>query len=491
MVVSTEYRMKTTPFAHQQEEWEYSKDLESRAIFWEQGTGKSKLVIDTAGSLYSLGKIDRMVVVAPSGVHRNWVVEELPKHLPDAIMERTRMFHFQDQKKHTKWHQAEVEALLKHKGFKVLAMSYDSVMTKLGKLVLWKFLNGGEALYVADESSRIKNPAAKRTIRMLASSHYARYRRILDGTPITNSPFDIYSPVKFVDEDFWKREARITSYPGFKTTFGVWIQQQDQHGRTFPQCVDFINMELLKELVDKISTRVTKDEVLDLPPKLYSKVHFELTNEQKRLYAQMRDEFMTYREKTGELITAPLAIVRMLRLRQIACGYLPSDDDNGPLTLIEGKNPRLEIFGEVAQDVPHQFIVWACYRQDINSIMEELAKRRITAVRYDGQVDEDGRGKALDLFKSGDAKAFVANPQAAGTGLTLTQAKTVMYYSNSFNLGHRLQSEDRAHRISQTESVNYIDFIAEGTIDKYIVDALKRKFDVATQITGDLVKEWL
>jgi len=484
-----EYRIK--PFEHQRKEFEEHGSDAARANFSEQGTGKTKIIIDSAVKLYLQKKISALLIIAPNGVHRNWVVEELPKHLPLSVLEEVKMHVYKTVKSKTKQHQRSIKTLCMHNGFSILAISYDAIMTDIGRQAVLDFFknNKDKCFYVADESARIKNPNAKRTMRVLASSKYAIYRRILTGTPIANSPFDIYSQLKFLEPDFWKQHG-ISTFTGFKSTFGIWERKQNKQGQRYDELVAYKHMDRLKEMIDSISVRVTKDEVLDLPPKLYTKRFFELTDKQFRLYKELVEEFMTYLDGEDEMITAPLAIVRLLRLQQVCCGYLPldSDEEGAPLREICSSNPRLDLLKELTEDLSHKAIIWARFTRDIDLICGLLGS---DAVRYDGQTDDEERAAAIEAFQHGEAKFFVANAQAAGEGLTLTAARTVIYYSNSFKLTERLQSEDRAHRIGQEHPVNYIDLIAEGTIDVHIVSSLAAKLDLARQITGDKIRDWL
>jgi len=209
-------------------------------------------------------------------------------------------------------------------------------------------------------------------------------------------------------------------------------------------------------------------------------------------------------------VIAALAITRLLRLQQITCGYLPTDDEAEPVYTIPGPNRRLDLLCDLIEESQHKVIVWARFQMDITLIMDALRERGISAVRYDGLVNDDERADAKarfqgerPLYHNGQvvgreavppeeqARVFVGNPAAGATGLTLTAAKTVIYYSNSFKLIDRLQSEDRAHRIGQTNNVLYIDLVAEDSVDEKVVEALRNKFNVASQITGDRLKDWL
>lgn len=520
-----EYVPKTKPFRHQAEEFEVSKDLPARAIFWEQGTGKSKITIDTAGHLYASGKIDCVVVVAPSGVHLNWVTDEIPTHMPDWIREELLTHVYSTDRAATKAHQAACERLVSHKGLAFLAITYDSIKTQRAKELLWALLQNRKVLYVADESQRIKTPKAERTQVAVKSAQYAPYRRILSGTPIAQGPFDVFSQVQFLDGDFWKRHE-LAPFTVFKSHFGIWKKQKTSGGRQFDMLVSYRRLGELNDILGSISSRVTKEDVLDLPPKLYSRRYFEMTSEQRRIYDSLKNEFMALMAGTGPcsncggtgrveyegfegecptcegtgtalggMVSAQLAIVRLLRLQQVLCGYVPVDtfeEGKEPeLVELEGGNPRLALLADIVEDLPHQFIVFARFRRDIDLIMRKMAELKIEAVRYDGALDEDGRAASKKAFQEGRAQAFVANPAVASEGLTLVGAKTVVYYNNSFKLTERLQSEDRAHRIGQTDPVSYIDLACPGTVDISVIDALRNKFDVASQITGDRLKEWL
>lgn len=490
------YQFKSEPFKHQAETFEFSRDMAAYGILWEQGCGKTKPTIDTAAYLFEKGEIDAVVVVAPSGVHRNWLTDELPAHLPDRVATRSKAFVWNTQKAGNVGFKRELEALLKHNGLAWLLMSYDGAVTERGKKYLWKFLRQRRVLYVMDEAHNIKTPSALRTRALVASGRYAPYKRLLTGTPIAQGPFDLYSQLKFLDEDIWKRQG-LDSFRVFKFHFGDWFTRAEcekelGYDPGYDKLIEYKNIDELTELLRSISSRVTKDEVLDLPPKLYSKRYFELTSHQAQLYEALRDEFEAELED-GARIDGALAIVRLLRLQQIVSGYACTDDEEEPVRLIGNRNPLMEQVEEVCDGLSHPAIIWCRFTKDIDQVMDMLGR---SAVRYDGTLSEDECERSKKAFQKGDAQWFVGNPAKGKEGLTLVQARTVMYPTNSFKLIDRLQSEDRAHRIGQEHPVNYIDF--EGrlpgggqTVTRHIIQALRRKFDIAAKITGDTLREWL
>jgi SNF2 family DNA or RNA helicase len=546
---------KTKPFAHQRKELEINGQDVYRAIFWEQGTGKSKLVIDEAADLYRAGLIRSVLVIAPSGVARNWVTDELPTHLPDDVAARSRMFEYQSAKASTKYHQQAADELLTHEGLAWLVVTYDSAVTEKGKRFLNRFLGlRRPVLYVLDESQAIKSPQAKRTKAIVRSGRFGDFRRVLTGTPIAQGPFDLYKQIEFLDRGFWE-ERGFSTYTEFKHYFGRWRKAWNptaidpitkKTGREYEVLEEYVHLDELYEMIQPISSRVTKDEVLDLPPKLYQKVYFDMSPEQARLYRELKEECVAWiRDQsivealkgcpmcngTKEIVVegmiypcdhcavdphvgetpvfATLAMVRLLRLQQIACGFLPTGVDE-PVHVIPGADRRVSIVADACEASAHKVIVWSRFRMGVTMILEELQRRGISTVRYDGEVDEEGRAEAKarfngfratldshgqvigrqDIPEKDQAKVFVGNPATGATGLTLIVAKTVIYHSNSFKLIDRLQSEDRCHRIGQTDSVLYID-VQGCDVDEKIVENLREKRGVSYTLLGDLAKEWI
>lgn len=502
-MVPVDYKYKTTPYDHQREVFELTRDREYYGLFWEQGTGKTKPIIDTAAWLYEKGAIDTLLVIAPNGVHRNWTVKEIQAHLPDRVMRHTTAFTYHSSKARTKRAKKEAADSLAAKGLLIVAMSYDSITTEAGKDYAKQVLKTRKCLYVLDESTRIQNVKSKRAKVILASGLHAPYRRILTGTPVASGPFAIYSQFRFLSPSYWKTK-RLGSYTMFKNYFARWREgRQADSGRVFPILVNYQYLDELQNIIKNDSSRVLKKDVLDLPPKVYGKLFFEMSPKQKKLYEALKKNYIAEMEN-GSIVTGAMALTRMLRLQQITCGYVAVDEPSGAyvddveefttkLVEIESakKNPRLRLLLDAVEDLPHKAIIWARFSKDIDMICAALGD---TAVRFDGACGVDERAHALESFQDGlhgDAKFLVANAQAAGTGLTLTAAKTVIYYNNSFKLEERLQSEDRAHRIGQDQKVQYLDIVAEDTMDEYIIDALKDKLDLSDQITGDKLREWL
>ena len=486
------YEYKTEPFAHQREVFEATRDLKSFAILWEQGTGKSKLAIDTFAYLYEKGEIDAVLIVAPGGAHQNWIHNEIPTHLPRRVAKLADGHAYLSARATTGWHQKRCAQILHHDGLAIMAMPYSGITTEAGRLWAKAFLKKRRVFYIIDEAHRIKEPKTKRSKLVVASGKLAEYKRVLTGTPIANGPFDVYAQLRFLDPEYWKRLG-MSSYTAFKTQFGIW--KKPYESANYEVLLAYRNLDELQALIGEISSRVTKDDVLDLPPKLYSKRYIELSPAQTRLYKELKSE-CTATMEDGYVIEAVLPIVRLLRYRQLLCGYLPTEEGSDePVQLLPGPNLRLEALIDICEGLPHKAIIWVVFTKDIDMICRSLATNEEVGgvVRYDGRTSDEARLAAIGSFQDPDSgvQFFVANPQAASENLTLHAARTVVYYSSGFSLTERQQSEDRAHRIGQEHPVNYIDLVARGTVDEHILKALVNKRDIASFITQDELKEWL
>lgn len=482
-MLPADFPYATPPFAHQRSILESTCDLVAWAIHGEPGTGKSKVLIDTMAHLFLRGKIRRVLIVAPSEVHRNWVTDELPVHMPRSVPYRA--FAYDSRTAGTKYAQDGLLALAKFDGLQVLCITYDGVKTRAGEPLCERFLKTQPALMILDESHRIKSIKAEQSKTCRYLGKLAKYRRTATGTPLCRDPRDYFNQIAFLDPEFWEREGYRTMTL-FTQEFAILGTKPWSKG---PVPVGWRQLDHLHDILKKISTRVLKKDVLDLPEKLYSKLSFDLTPKVRQVYNQLRDEFRV--ELDGGLeITAPMAAVRITRLAQVAAGYLPTGEGE-VYQQIDEHNPRLDLLVERLGDRTNQSIVWHRFREDGRLIAEALKAAKITFVRYDGTVTLDDRQLAKDAFRAGDAQVFVANPAAISMGVTLNEATSVDYYSLAYDYEKRVQSEDRCHRIGQKNNVLYTDFMARKTVDEMVVKNLVGKDRMAAVVNGDSLREWL
>jgi hypothetical protein len=486
--VVKDYDFKTKPYDHQLRVFRDSRDRECFALLMEQGTGKTKVILDTAAWLYSHGKIGGVLIIAKNGVHRNWVDVEIPTHLPEWCNPVCSAWSAQRGEKGIR---SVLERDTAKPGLAILAINVEALSTKRGEKICERFLLQFPSLVVVDESTCIKTPGAKRTKAVLRLAGFAGYRRILTGTPVTNGPLDAYSQFAFLDEDI----LGFGSFYTFRARYAVLqdLPGKNYRGRPVQIVVAYQNLDELQEKIKQHSFRVLKKDCLDLPEKIYQKHIFQLTDEQQKHYEDMVENIQT--EFQGRVVSAPLAMTRMLRLHQISCGFMPAEVPGEIGVAIGSKNPRLEALTDLLENISGKVIIYATYRFNLREIWTALQERygKSCAVAYSGSVSNDNRARAIEEFQNPNSPArfFVGQTEAAGYGLTLTAAETVIYYSNNHKLETRLQSEDRAHRIGQKKNVLYIDLCAENTIDEDITEALIAKNDIACKITGDKVLDWI
>ena len=476
------YEYKTKPYQHQSDVLKRCWNKVNWAFLMEMGTGKSKVCIDNAGILYEKGEIDTLIVIAPKGVYRNWANQEIPAHLPDRIKHQVAVWN----PSVTKGNKTMLkEFLAPSEELRVFLMNVEALSTEKGKKYLQALLKASTALLAVDESTAIKSPKARRTKALIKIGKLAKYRRILTGFPVTQSPLDLWAQCSFMDDSLLGDYG--DNFFKFQHHYSI-IKKRTVGSHSFNLIVGYRNLEELSALLKTFSSRITKDECLDLPEKVYTQRSVALTSEQKRIYSEIK-EFALAHINDNEFMTAPNIMTQLLRMQQVLSGHTKSDYGE----LIEIEDNRLKELIQCLEEVDGKSIIWSRFRYDVQRITKELNKvyGPGSAVDYYGDTSDDDRVTAVERFQNGDAKFFVGNPQTGGYGLTLTAAQNVIYFSNSFDLAVRMQSEDRAHRIGQRNTVTYIDLISEGTIDEKIVKALRGKMDIASQVMGEQFKKWV
>ena len=478
------YQYSTQPYEHQRKAFDESWAAEYYALFMEMGTGKSKVVIDTIGALFESGKIKAALIIAPKGVYDNWVRGELPLHLPERIDHQI----FRWSPTRTQRYEQELADFIvsREPRLKVFVMNIEAFSSQRGTDAATAFLyQNPDNIMVVDESTTIKNRRAARTKNVIALQGRAKYRRILTGSPITQSPMDLFSQCSFLSED----ALGYRSYYAFQGRYAM-VQRRVMGHRSFQQIVGYRRLDELSCKLDRFSNRALKTECLDLPVKVYTRREVELTPEQARLYAQMKKLALAQLDN-GELATTASVLTQIMRLQQICCGHLQPDDGE-ILTL---KNNRLSGLLDVTEELQGKAIIWATYTYDVQQVASALRDRFGTeaVATYFGATPQEQRQEIVESFQDPDSplRFFVGQPKTGGFGITLTAANTVIYYSNSYDLEIRLQSEDRAHRIGQTNKVTYVDLVAPGTIDEKILEALRNKIDLAGKVLKEKAREWL
>jgi SNF2 family DNA or RNA helicase len=474
------YKFKTKPYKHQLTALEKSWNKETYAYFMEMGTGKTKVLIDNLAMLYDKGKVDGALIIAPKGVIKTWYEQELPTHLPNHIENVTVLW----QSNITKTQQEKLDGLFETEtSLHILIMNVEAFSTDKGVKFATKFLNSHRTLMAIDESTTIKTPAAKRTKNIIKLGKNSKYRRIMTGSPVTKNPLDLYSQCEFLDPYL----LDFTSYYAFRNRYAE-MKTMHLRGRSIQVVDEFKNLGELSETLQNFSYRVLKEDCLDLPPKNFTKRHIVLTPDQRKIYEQMKKAAMAV--LNGKVTTTMTVLTQLMRLHQITCGHFTADD--GSIQLIP--NNRITELMNILEETEGKAIIWANYQRDVNEIIKHIVKNygERSVVDYYGLTPQEERQDNIRKFQNGDECRFlVGTTQTGGYGITLTKANTVIYYSNGYDLEKRLQSEDRAHRIGQNKNVTYIDIICEKTVDEKIVKALRNKINIASEVLGEDLKQWI
>ena len=475
-----DYKFKLKPYKHQMNALEKSWNKETYGYFMEMGTGKTKVLIDNMAMLYDKGKINGALIIAPKGVVKTWHEQELPTHLPNHVENVTTLW----QPNITKKQETKLNNLFDlGTDLHIFIMNVEALSTSKGVKFAEKFLRSHRTLMALDESTTIKNPSAKRTKNVLALAPMAKYRRILTGSPVTKNPLDLYTQCEFLDPFL----LNFNSWYAFRNRYAI-MKTIHVRGRSIQTVHKFQNLGELSDRLKGFSYRVLKEDCLDLPDKIYMKRHVALTKEQKNLYEQMRKTAIA--NLNGKVTSTVTVLTQLMRLQQITCGHFVADD--GTVQTI--KNNRLDELMDVLEETENKAIIWAYWQRDVQDIKDAIEKKYgpRSVVDYYGLTPQDERQDNIRRFQNdNECRFLIGTPSTGGYGITLTEANTVIYYSNGYDLEKRLQSEDRAHRIGQKKNVTYIDLIAEDTVDEKIVKSLRKKINIASEVMGEELRDWI
>jgi hypothetical protein len=459
-------------------------------LLMEQGTGKTRPVIDDWVARNALGRMD-LVVMAPRGCYMNWFIE-LDEWLPTDFSYCRAAW----RSGANKAQQKELADLIYATKPRCLIMNIEALNRKgPARDYIEKFIGHRNVIGVIDESTTIAHQEAQRTQFILNSLAYRfKARRILTGLVAPESPMDLFTQYAFLSrsiiglKNFWdfKHRYAITQKVNFTPAH---LRVEGKRTREATVIIGYRNLEELNKKIMARSYRVTKTEVLDLPPKIYQFWDVDLTPEQDLAYRQIRD-IATTKLANGEYATASMKLDQLSKMQHILCGHVHTENDG------IGHIPenRTEAVVEILQQHSGKAIIWAPYPAALRKITAKLRKEfgDDSTVTFWGETTLDERVEAREKIQADDACRFIVSNQSVGKfGNTWTACNLVIYYANSFDNEDRQQSEDRAHRIGQTKYVTYIDLRAPGTIDEKLIQVLRKKISMSSTLQGDEFRAWL
>ena len=471
------YPYKTKPYEHQRNALNESAQKVQWAYFMEMGTGKTKVTIDNLAYLYLKKEIQSVLVIAPKSVYTVWETE-IETHIPNEITYKIYKWNIDKPK--------EYEKLNKYKHLRIFLINVEALSTKRGFEGCVDYLTKNTKNFVVlDESTTIKNRSAKRTKNILGLRKLSYIRRILTGSPITKSPLDLFTQCQFLSPEL----LGFSSYLAFRNRYAEMTDIPVGSGRFISVPKYYKRLEELEIKLKMFSTRIRKDQCLDLKPKIRQKRYIELEGEHKKIYDRLRLSALAIVEDST--ISFSNKLTEIVKLHQVCNGF--TKDDEGKIIGLHKQ--KLNTLDEVLEETDGKVIIWANYLYNIHEIRDFLVKKygKESVVSIFGEVSVLERKNAVERIQKDDKCRFlVGNPTTGGFGLTLTACNTVVYYSNSYNLEVRMQSEDRAHRMGQKESVLYIDIVAKNTLDEAIMKSLINKGQIAAKTLGEEdLKSWL
>lgn len=466
--------MPFKPYAHQTAALQKMRGRDSFALLMGMRTGKSKVVID---EWFEDGCPD-LSIIAPAGAYRTWEVE-LQKHVPTDILRRVAVGTWVSDAG-----PKSVAHLHGHRGPRVLLANVEAYSSVAAvREVTTQFLSR-RATLIVDESTTIKSTKSKRSKVIYELGQLAGKRRILSGLPTPRSPLDLYGQFEFLDHDI----LGFVSEKAFKQRYANW-RKMKVGAWYIDVVVDYKNVEELWAKIEPHSFRTRLEDCADVPAKVYITRDVELTREQKRMYAEMK-RYATTQFESGEWASSQQVVNTMMRLHQICCGHLTDDDQR---IVREIPNTRVHDLLDLLDDHDGKVIIWCSYDHDIRAISQALRRsygnESVTQFWGGNQTtrEEDSR-----RFKEDPrCRYMVATPGSGGRGRTWPEASLIVYYSNTDNLEHRDQSEERASSVEKTDRVTVVDMMARGTVEEKIIHALRKKIDLAAVVTNDAWREWV
>jgi SNF2 family DNA or RNA helicase len=448
------------------------------AYFFEQGTGKTLTTITLMRRIFEHHKRPLMtLILCPQIVIKNWYAEidrfsrcgQMVQLLTGPKEKRLRDLH------------NGVKT-----GKRIFVTNLEALATVDG--LLWETRRKGKQevrvpidhkweMLVVDEIHRLKNPTAKSTKMAIKIADRTFFKYGLTGTPIANNELDLWAPFRILDGGellgknylAFKREFFFDENAGMIGSQRYWPSWKIRPG----------SAEILAKKIQWKSMRVTKEECLDLPPLVKQVLTVEMSPKQRRAYEEMKRDFITYLD--SGVATASIAIVKALRLQQIASGFVKLEDGQ---EIYFPDAPRLNALEELLSDAGGKVIVWCAFKQNYDAVRRVCAKLGRSITFITGEQSQAEKDQAERDFTKGDIQTLCANPAAGGTGVNLVEAPLAIWFSRSFKAVDRWQAIARNHRggSEMHAKVTMIDLVAEQSIDSHVLEALDRKETIAEGI---------
>lgn len=465
---------KLQPMDHQQMYYELSRDMPYYAYFWEMGTGKTKPMIDTMAHLFIRGEIDGVVVISDNGCYMGFG-DEIDKHMSDPVPYRVAYWSSYQ----TRQMRDDLEDVMAAQDdtLDILLVNVEAFSGGNAAKAVQRFIQNHYCMMIVDEATSIKNIKSARTRAIMNLGKQCDYRRIATGTPITQSPMDLYSMCEFLQPGV----MGFKNFTMFKSYYAI-VKQVPSGRWHYDVILGYNHLEQLTASIQPFSSRLLKSECLDLPGKTYETIYVEQTPQQESHYKSLKSTAILELEQG--LLTSTTAVVTIMKLHQINCGHVKLDDGS----VVDISSNRVPVLLEqLDKMLPQKVVVWCRFQRDVQLIIAALKEKydNYYGVHYYGETSDRDRQEHLYQFVNDDrCKWFIGTASTGGKGINGLQevCSYEIYYSNSYDREDRAQSEDRLDRKGQRNPVTIIDLVVKNTVDVRILDTLKRKEDLAFQI---------
>jgi hypothetical protein len=476
--------MKPELWGHQRNELDNYYDDPSRGLLWSMRSGKSRVIIESACRLHREGRITGLLATAPNGVHAQWISRQFPLWATGPIGEMLAW-------RSSSTSPADVDRFLKDpEGLHVLTVNVEALQIKRVQDIIRRFLKlhggGDTVMAVFDESHDFRSPGARRTRLARGLARRCKFRRILTGTASDNSPLHLFSQFELLQPCALGHRT----YSSFKAHHAEYREQRRADGRSYPQLTGYRNLEELRDWASLWASVVTRAQA-DVPEVLLTERVVQLSSPQRRAYDDLaRDALRIDAEGEGEIEVRK----HLMKMQQVLGGFVHFNDTYGNhVHAIKGPIPRIKaMVEEVLGSEPLRVIVWCRFREDIRLCCLALREAEVRVVEYHGGVSDDDKEAAIAALQDGPAPiVFVGQPQAAGQGLDLSAASTVIWYSHVY--GDAIVREQASARASVKggDRVVMVDLVAEDTLDIGMLEALHDKAELGDRLTGNGLAELL
>lgn len=476
------------PWKHQEQEWDLHRDADARALLWQMRTGKTRSTVDVAFHRhFDRGDVDGLLVLAPNGVHVNWVRRQLPQH---AWRGHDWVGHaWQASERHRPEQRAQLEKVLslpRGHGLPVLAVNAESLVHDEAAKVIARFLKNRRVMMVGDESHVFRTPGSRRTKRVRALANYCPVKRILTGTSVDNSPLAAFSQFEILR----KGALGYNRFDEFEGRYARYEQLTTRGGRRYEKLEAYQNLEELRARIGAWASVVLREDCEDMSGIIADERTVLLSQAQQEAYDMLLREFVLELE-TGD-VEALEPAARIIKLQQVLSGFIIDHTGQVRDLVPDEENPRLQAMVEEVTSATRKTIVWCKFHEDIKKVTRALRDAGRRPVEYHGRISSQrARQEAIDAFQEDPHTTdFVGQPAAGGSGLDLSAAELVLWYSHTFDLIERSQADERASAIGG-KAIFLRDLVVPNTVDTYILSNQAAKRDVREMLAGRGLRDHL